>query len=1068
LGPERLVGRDDEVQALVDHLWRAHDGTAGGVIVVHGRGGVGKTALAVKVAELGQRRYLDGCLYLNLQGHRPPARPLCDVQVLDRLLRGLGVPGELVPDDLDDRVAVFRHQLANRRMLLVLDEVVDGQQVESWLPPTAGSAVVVIARERLSRLSDAFQRRIEPLSKAASMELFGSIMESDLEYQVDRHRNLLVAIASMCAGLPLAIRIVASLVKGRSSEFLEEFTRRFFSYRVGEDGTENVDAATAAVASVCSYLTEEQHRILALCAMHPGIWLDANSAAALVGGTPEEAQRQFGVLLETGMLESGSSSSYQLHVTPRDHLRSEWSEVLSNRQRRSAWTSLFDYYLRTAAAADAVIAKHRYRCPLSLQGDAKFVLDFPDVLSAMDWMAAEAPNFVPIVEEMAALGFNDICWQLAYCLRGYFFEDKQWAMLTSTYLVAAGAAQRLGDQWAEANMLNNLGLASCESGRSDVAADYYTRAREAFRAAGDQHGEMNAVANFSWLRYYEGNYEEALRLGLSALDFYRAKKIDSNAAIALDCVARAEFKLCRLDRAEAHFSEALDEFERLRFAPVHIAQVLTRLGRTKVALGNSEGAVVFYKRAVENARTATSPYDEAAALEELSSVLSVLGRADDAAIHLAAAKRLYEAVGAPDADRLRGPIANSKYVLPPATRGGIRILSVNTEWSSGHGGLSTFNRRLCGALANAGAEVICLVQTASEADHANATAAGVRLVRARHTAVGDARLPRPELPTGVTVDVVIGHGRVTGDHARQLVSDHYPTAKRFHFFHVVSDEVEFDKNNPDGDAMERAEQRTTQDLELACSASRAVAVGPWLYERLRIGMAGVTGAREPLRLDPGFDVVDGARRQPMRGRLAQILILGRLDRRGSMVKGLDLAAKAVAHAMELRESRELQIELVVRGVPVGQGDRLRERVQRWAGNPSLRVLPRPYSTDIAVMAQDLRRATLVLMPSRTEGFGLAGLEAIVAGTPVLVSGSSGLGMLLHELLPIDLADRIVVPIHRTETRDVQRWGHAIAAVLGNPPAAFQTAEMVRQIMASKRTWMMAARCLLGNVKETAY
>nr|WP_198654015.1 hypothetical protein [Nocardia aurea] len=100
------------------------------------------------------------------------------------------------------------------------------------------------------------------------------------------------------------------------------------------------------------------------------------------------------------------------------------------------------------------------------------------------------------------------------------------------------------------------------------------------------------------------------------------------------------------------------------------------------------------------------------------------------------------------------------------------------------------------------------------------------------------------------------------------------------------------------------------------------------------------------------------------------------------------------------------------------------------------------------------------MPSRAEGFGLVGLEAIVAGTLVLVSKSSGLGMLPNEVLPKTLAGQVTVPVTDDPDKDRIRWGHAIASVLGHPDAAFATAQTIRKAMATSRTWSAAAEQLL--------
>ncbi|GAA0904457.1 hypothetical protein Vau01_064390 [Virgisporangium aurantiacum] len=233
-------------------------------------------------------------------------------------------------------------------------------------------------------------------------------------------------------------------------------------------------------------------------------------------------------------------------------------------------------------------------------------------------------------------------------------------------------------------------------------------------------------------------------------------------------------------------------------------------------------------------------------------------------------------------------------------------------------------------------------------------------------------------------------------------------------------------------------------------------VGPQLYDRVRAELAAFADAPEPVRIDPGFDLVDMPPRQSPSGGPIRVLLLGRMEDRG--VKGLDLAAKALAEATRIHELDPSTLELVLRGVPEAEFDEIRTAVLDWAG-ARLRVTTRSYTVGCDEWEYDLRRAVLLLMPSRAEGFGMAGLEAIVAGTPVLISDRSGLGELIREVAPSE-ARQIVVPI-KDDARDLQTWGTAIAAVLTNPAEAFARAETLRRVMAERRSWSQAAQAILA-------
>jgi glycosyltransferase involved in cell wall biosynthesis len=396
--------------------------------------------------------------------------------------------------------------------------------------------------------------------------------------------------------------------------------------------------------------------------------------------------------------------------------------------------------------------------------------------------------------------------------------------------------------------------------------------------------------------------------------------------------------------------------------------------------------------------------------------------------------------------------------------GGLRVLAIGDEWHSSHGGLSTFNRQLCGALASIGADVVCLVLHASSEDRQDA--AGVTLVeatRAPGQAERDALSRKPRLPDGFAPDVIIGHGRVTGPAAQILADDHFPMAKRLHFVHMAPDEIEWFKLDRDDDAGARAEERTKIELELGRTATRVVAVGPRLHNRYLTELYPYDVPR-PLRLDPGFDASGVVPRgHPPPGSPWRVMLLGRLE--DDYPKGLDLAAKAVGLAAKHRGEQAAPLELVLRGARPDTSADLRGKLREWSGHPALGVVVRPFTTDTESLDADIRRASLVLMPSRKEGFGLVGLEAIVAGTPVLVSSESGLGGILRETLEKEQADRIVVPMSGDDERDGDEWGRAVERMLSDREASFHRATEVRALLAEKKTWAAAIGGLLAELRK---
>ncbi|MFI0165339.1 glycosyltransferase [Streptomyces sp. NPDC017095] len=400
-------------------------------------------------------------------------------------------------------------------------------------------------------------------------------------------------------------------------------------------------------------------------------------------------------------------------------------------------------------------------------------------------------------------------------------------------------------------------------------------------------------------------------------------------------------------------------------------------------------------------------------------------------------------------------------VAPPASgRRPLRVLAIADEWFSGRGGISTINRELCAALArSAGVTVYCLITgSVSEGERLDAARADVALIEAPRAPLrsGQTLLLPPALPDGAEPDLVIGHGHVTGTHARGMVAGFFRRACLFHVVHTEPDLLEWRKPGREEDPARRAEERSWEQWQLGAGATRAVGVGPVLHRMLQRDLP--RGAPPPLRLDPGFDLSRTPPPENLRG-VPLVTLMGRLEDEDA--KGVGLAVRATNRAVGLRPDLG-RVDLMLRGTAEGRAAALAEKAAHWATEPDLRVLPRDYTTDRARLDHDLGRVWLALMPSRSEAFGLVGAEHIRAGVPCLVSADSGLGALLAEVVP-ELARHVVVPVTGREDDDAV-WAHHIAAALAEPGIALERARKLRDAMAGARSWAAAAHTLLDAAR----
>jgi DNA-binding SARP family transcriptional activator/tetratricopeptide (TPR) repeat protein/transcriptional regulator with XRE-family HTH domain len=638
-----FTGREKELASLTRFLWpQPRTGMPTLVIsAIGGTAGVGKTALAVHWAHRIAGQFPDGQLYVNLRGY-DPHDPVSAGDALAGFLRALGVPGQQIPDELDERASLYRSQLAGRRMLLLLDNARDGEHVRPLLPGDPGCVAVVTSRDALVGLVAADGARRLDLDALPPTEAV-ALLRSLIGPRVDADPEAAAHLAGLCARLPLALRIAAELAAARPAVPLAALAAELAAGRL--DGLD-AGEARADVRGVISWslrqLPDDAAAAFALVGLHPGNDLDVHAAAALTGTPVGQAGQVLDLLRRASLIQAAGSGRYAMHDLLRVYAREDAAVRETDSSSDKALTRLFDYYLVTAAAATDLLFPADAQARPRISSGAVVSPAMSGAAAAHTWLDAERANLVAVVAHCADRGWARHATDFADILFRYLIGGSHLPEADSIYTHALQAARSSGDVAAEATALRGLGSMGLMKGRLRDAASYYQDALACYRECGDRSGEARVLYNLGLAE--RDNHLASAEYYRQAIAAFEDAGDRLNAARVLADLADAETELGSYDQAAEHLQLALPV---LRAAEdrLYEAGVLERVGELHLRRGQLTEAAGYFEQALAIFRRVGHLAGVAAALLDLGSVSLRQGEYQQASSQLRQALTLHRKTG---------------------------------------------------------------------------------------------------------------------------------------------------------------------------------------------------------------------------------------------------------------------------------------------------------------------------------------------------------------------------------------------------------------------------------------
>jgi tetratricopeptide (TPR) repeat protein len=638
-----FTGREAYASRLRQALAGAGDVSCAGavpIVVIAGAAGSGKTTLAVHAAHQVKNQFPDGQLFVQMSG--ASGRPAVPGEVLARLLRDLGVDGDKVPAGEEERAALYRTRLADRRVLLLLDDAKDAAQVRPLLPGSASCAVVLTTRNRAVYLAGGGRVDLDTLPAAEALELLSRVVGAA---RVDAEPDAAGELLRACAGLPLAIRICSARLATRPQWPVAAMAARLRDEQRRLDELAAGDLEVRASFQV-SYESirdgggagPDPARAFRLLGLWQGPRISLPAAAALTGQREQDMAIALETLVDANLLESPGQGWYEQHDLLRLFAAERAQAEETPQEQATAVARLLHWYLATVTAAADFLSPYRYRIPDDDEPPA--ALPHNSAQDALAWYDHERAGLVFAVRLAADSGLHQVAWRLATALFELFARRHDWAECISVHRIAVSSAQAsrspLGEAWA----LHNMGFGLASTGDA-TAFGYLRQAAAVRRELGDPDGECQAAIAIAEAHHRIHGPQQAYDHLRQNLELLRRTGNLSRLAVALNNHGKYCQGVGRTDEATECLQEAL-ALVAATGAGLVLGPVLANLGLIHLEAGRFQEAIASLSKAHRLCAAHGHLLGQALALRDLGQAQLRGGQANEAKASTQAALTMFK------------------------------------------------------------------------------------------------------------------------------------------------------------------------------------------------------------------------------------------------------------------------------------------------------------------------------------------------------------------------------------------------------------------------------------------
>jgi DNA-binding SARP family transcriptional activator/tetratricopeptide (TPR) repeat protein len=652
--PWAFTGRQEHLDALTATL----DQTGTVVIsAIRGAGGIGKTWLALAWAHRHLDQFPDGQLFVDLRGFSPDSEPMAPAVALRGFLDALGVAPARIPLDLQARSGLLRSLVAHKRMLIVLDNAADADQVVPLLPGGDSCTVLVNSRRTLTGLitrHGAHHIALDTLSDDEARALLARRLGAA---RVAAEPEAVTKLLRLCGGLPLALGIIAAHALVHPELLLAEFVAALDGRGFNAFHDDPTTSLTAVLSWSYRALTTQQQVGFGLLGIAPGPDISLPAAASLTGQPPAQAAIVLRGLQEASLLGRDTRGRYSMHDLIRRYATDTAHHQLPDDLREAALRRVIDFYTHTADTADQLLNPYEPTQRIDPPAPGCHPHALPDSRAALAWFDTEHPCLLAAQHTAATHHWHRTVWHLAWnlttlhLLRGHRRDEL------TAWQTGLAAAEHLHDHAAHAVAHLHLGHAYTDLERHDEAIRHLHQSLTLAEHHHDHTGQAHAHRALAWAWGQREDNRRALEHATHALRIARTLDDPVWEARALNTFGWFAARLGDHDQASDHCQAALTLFHR-HPDPDDEANALDNLGYIGHHTGNHHQAIHHYHQAVTRRRDLGAIYQLADTLGRLGQPHAALGQRDQARAIWREALQLYRDQGRhDDADRIQRQLA---------------------------------------------------------------------------------------------------------------------------------------------------------------------------------------------------------------------------------------------------------------------------------------------------------------------------------------------------------------------------------------------------------------------------